>query len=157
LTMELNLLRGLVDLVLVGTKQDAHRALQDELGARHLTHPAFIEALASALEQTPSPLKLSDAQLVELLNRIKAPTLRSAQILKKVPDSKKSELHAALDRYPLLAQVLAQNKSMPLKDLVQEHEKLVKDLKPVVDEYEQQTQELKEYREELKRAEEKEK
>ena len=130
-------------------------ALQIALRAKGVSYPVFVDALAKALEQNPSPLKLSDDQVIELLNRLKAPTLRSAQILKKVPESKKHELHATLDRYPLLASVLAQTKTMPLKDLVQEHEKLVKDLKPVVDEYEQQSQELKEYKEELKKAEEK--
>jgi hypothetical protein len=105
--VELRTLESLVQLVLQAGESEASQALKNGLASKNLTYPAFINELAVVLERNPSPLKLSENELVSLLNRIKAKPLRSNEILRKVPQAKRQDLQAALDRYPLLASVLA--------------------------------------------------
>jgi len=59
-------------------------ALQIALRAKGVSYPVFVDALAKALEQNPSPLQLTEDETISLLNRIKSPVLRSPSVLKKI-------------------------------------------------------------------------
>jgi hypothetical protein len=107
--MDLKELKTFVMVVLKtgGRVAQYGKALQDALTAAGETHPHFMKALVDSLSENPPKLKLTEDELVELIQKI--PSLsRIREITNKVPEARQKEIsvRASLSKYPMLSSIL---------------------------------------------------